>query len=129
MKLIHYELVSARTVDMEGARGITVRLPISAADGAPNFTMRIFTFEPGGNTPYHRHGYEQETFVLKGGGKLLFEGGSRPLEAGVVIYAEANEWHGFVADEVEGLEILCTVPNSAYQPGPAPENKDWGDTT
>lgn len=125
MKLIHYDKVTSKVVNMEGASGISVRLPISAADGAPNFTMRVFSFQPGGNTPYHRHGYEQQTFVTKGKGTLLFEGGNRPLEVGSVIYAEPMEWHGFVADDVEGLEILCTVPNVAYQPGPEPENKDW----
>lgn len=124
MKLIHYDKVVATEAEMEGAKGIKVRLPISAGDGAPNFTMRIFNFVPSGVTPYHRHDYEQETFILSGRGKLLFEGGSRALEPGSVIFAEAGEWHGFVADE-EGMEMLCVVPNRAYEPGPEPELKEW----
>ena len=124
MKLIHYEKVLAADADMEGAKGIKVRVPISAGDGAPNFTMRVFTFLPSGNTPYHRHDYEQETFILAGSGKLLFEGGSRPVEEGSVVFAQAGEWHGYVADS-GGMEMICVVPNKAYHPGPEPERKEW----
>ncbi len=124
MKLIHYDKVSSVEAELEGAKGIKVRVPISAGDGAPNFTMRVFNFLPEGHTPYHRHNYEQETFILAGSGRLLFEGGSRSLETGSVVFAEEGEWHGYVADE-GGMEMLCVVPNKAYEPGPEPELKEW----
>ena len=102
---------------MAGASGVVARVPISAGDGAPGFTMRVFSIDPEGNTPYHRHDYEHEVFVLKGRGFLRFPGGQRAVSPGDAILIEPDEWHGFVADAATGMEMLCMVPNRAYVPG------------
>jgi len=102
---------------MAGANGVTARVPISAADGAPGFTMRFYTIDPGGNTPYHKHDYEHEVFVLNGRGYLLFRGGRKPIMPSDAILIDPDEWHGFVGDESIGMEMLCMVPNRAYLPG------------
>lgn len=38
---------------------ITGKIAIGKADGATNFTMRVFTLAPGGFTPKHIHTWEQ----------------------------------------------------------------------
>ena len=60
MKVIRYQEIVAEKVTSPGAKGASVRVPIGVGDGAPTFTMRVFTMEPGGNTPYHRHDYEHD---------------------------------------------------------------------
>ena len=47
------------------------------------------------------------------------------MEKGSVVFAQAGEWHGYVAD-TGGMEMICVVPNKAYEPGADPENKEWG---
>jgi len=42
---------------MEGAAGAWKQLPLGSKDGAPVYSYRVFTLEPGGNTPYHTHPY------------------------------------------------------------------------
>ena len=66
MKIFRYEDVKALEVD--GAPGVTIRWVINEKTGAPNFAMRVFEVRPGAATPYHRHWYEQEMFILEGTG-------------------------------------------------------------
>lgn len=114
MKVIHYESIEAKAVDLPGASGVSVRIPISAGDGAPGFTMRVFTIEPGGNTPFHRHDYEHEIVILKGGGELRLPEESVSVNVGCVVFVPPGEWHGFKADATTGMEMVCLVPNRAY---------------
>jgi len=39
-------------------------------DDAPVYSYRVFTLEPGGNTPYHSHPYEHMNFVIERSGGL-----------------------------------------------------------
>lgn len=117
MKIRHFRDVEAEHMDHGGARGVKGRVPIGSADGAPNFTMRVFTIAPGGNTPYHRHDYEHEIFILNGRGFLLFPEGRSAVRPGDTVLVESDDWHGFVADEEMGMEMICLVPNRAYSPG------------
>ena len=58
MKTVSLSDVEKIKVNMEGAEGAWRQLPIGSADGAPNFSLRVFTVDPGGHTPYHQHPYE-----------------------------------------------------------------------
>ena len=58
MKIIGLEEVEKNEVHMEGAVGAWKQMPISSQDGAPVYSYRVFTVEPGGYTPYHQHPYE-----------------------------------------------------------------------
>jgi quercetin dioxygenase-like cupin family protein len=69
-----------------GAQGVQVQWLLASAEGAPNFALRRFTLEPGGQTPTHSHPWEHEVYVLRG-----------------------DELHCFRAGE-EGLQMLCLVP-------------------
>ena len=66
MKVSHYEVVTQKPVEMEGAKGCSVRWLVGPEQDAPNFAMRQFEVAAGGHTPRHRHPYEHEVFVLEG---------------------------------------------------------------
>ncbi|RMG89422.1 MAG: cupin domain-containing protein [Candidatus Dadabacteria bacterium] len=110
MRIGNVETIEAKPVEMEGAAGVTIRVVIGEAQGAPHFVMRVFDVEPGGHTPYHTHGFEHEVFVLSGHGSLVEEGRSEPLGPGDVVYVAPGVLHQFRAAEDEGLRFICVVP-------------------
>ena len=95
---------------MEGAEGVTMRLMVGRADGAPNFSMRHFTVEPGGQTPRHSHDYEHEVFVVGGAGRVEQDGEVQDLSAGDVVFVRPNTTHQFTNPGPEPLKFLCLVP-------------------
>ena len=95
------------------AEGVTVRWLIGAAEGAPNFHMRLFELQPGATTPWHQHPWEHEVFVLEGEGVVRTEQGEQPLTANTVVFVPPNEWHQFRNTHPERpLKFLCLIPAS-----------------
>jgi quercetin dioxygenase-like cupin family protein len=97
-------------MQMEGVKGVQMRLMVGRADGAPNFAMRHFTVEPGGHTPHHRHNYEHEVFILEGQGRAEHDGEFRDIRAGDVLMIEPNKLHQFVNTGSAPMKFLCLVP-------------------
>ncbi|MCK5787209.1 MAG: cupin domain-containing protein [Candidatus Sabulitectum sp.] len=102
--------VENQRIDAEGAVGVSKRVLISEADGAPNFIMRQFVIEPGGNTPYHTHDWEHVIYVLSGQGHVRHSHGKYGIEAGSVALVLPDEEHGFVNTGDEPLIFLCSIP-------------------
>ena len=102
--------IQGKTVEMDGAAGVTMRLMVGRADGAPNFAMRHFTVEPGGQTPRHSHDYEHEIYVVEGAGRIEQDGEFSELKAGDVIYVKPNALHQFVNTGRAPFKFLCLVP-------------------
>ncbi len=92
--------------------GVELRPLITETDGAEHFAMRIFRLQPGGYTPFHRHGWEHEVFVIEGAGQVVGEEEARPLEPGNAVYVPAGEKHRFQAGE-KGLVFLCCIPHGS----------------
>ncbi len=92
-----------------GARGVAVQWLLASAEGAPNFALRRFTLEPGGQTPSHSHSWEHEVYVLRGGGAVVTEVGETPLRPDCAVLVLPEETHCFRAG-AEGLQMLCLVP-------------------
>src|SRR5690606_28769183 len=113
MKVQRAEAVPAQPVEMEGAKGCTVRQLLSQADGTPTFAMRQFEVAPGGHTPRHSHDYEHEVFVLEGAGTVLEGNQQYPLTAGDVVFVRPNEIHQFRNTGDRPMKFLCLIPNSA----------------
>jgi quercetin dioxygenase-like cupin family protein len=95
---------------MDGVKGVTMRLMVGRADGAPNFSMRHFTVEPGGHTPHHSHNYEHEIFVVEGSGRIEQDGEFREIRAGDVVFVEPNSVHQFTNPSDSPMKFLCFVP-------------------
>lgn len=106
------DAISAVPVEVEGAVGVRMRIAIGEPQGAPNFIMRVFDVEPGGNTPHHEHDFEHAVFVLAGRGTLVEEASASPLTPGVVAFVPAGTLHQFRADPSEGLRFICVVPRT-----------------
>ena len=113
MRVTHVRNMRGNEIELAGTKGVVGRIPISEEDGAPAFTMRIFTISPGGNTAYHSHDYEHEIFILNGRGSLLSPEGREAVAPGDAVLILPGEIHGFEADKSLGMEMLCMVPNRA----------------
>jgi len=111
MKMAHYKEIPPDPVGEEGASGITVRWVISEKDEAPNFSMRVFEVESGGYSPYHKHPWEHEVFILEGRGSLVQGGEEFPFSKGDVIFIPSGEEHQLKNTSEEKLEFICLIPN------------------
>jgi len=103
--------VPAAVVQMEGAKGVKVRVIFGPADDAPTFAMRAFDFEPGGNTPYHSHPFEHEVIVLQGRVAVVTEDGDSPVAAGDTVLMPSDQTHQFKnLSDTEPARLICLVP-------------------
>jgi len=110
MKIGNVEQISEQIVEMEGARGVRMRIVIGPEQSAPNFVMRVFDVAPGGHSPYHTHDFEHEVFVVAGRGTHVEEGREEALAPGDVVYVAPGVIHQFRAAGSEGLRFICVVP-------------------
>ena len=99
-----------KPMEMDGVKGVTMRLMVGRADGAPTFALRHFTVEPGGNTPHHSHNYEHEVYIVEGQGRIEHNGQFREIRAGDVIFVEPNAVHQFTNPGASPMKFLCLVP-------------------
>ncbi len=97
-------------LEMEGAEGVFKQIPISASDGTPEYSCRVFTVKPGGNTPFHQHPYEHLNFIIKGEGVLVSEAGEHPIAKGDFALVLPNEMHSYKnTSSTEDLVLICAV--------------------
>jgi quercetin dioxygenase-like cupin family protein len=78
--------------------------------GAPNFIMRLFTLGEGGFSPYHKHDWEHEVFILSGEGIVRGDGFEKKVEAGDFVYVPPNEEHQFRSVGKGEFAFLCVIP-------------------
>lgn len=113
MKIIPLNKVPKNKVEMKGAIGASKQIPLSKNDGAPVYSYRVFTLEPGGNTPYHEHNYEHMNYVIEGEGYLVNEDGQKlPVNKGDFALVLPNERHQYLNKSKENqFVMICGVPN------------------
>lgn len=110
MKITRLEDCKASTVDMEGAAGATRQVPVGKADGAPNFSARVFTLGPGGHTPHHSHESEHLNYVISGTGIAMEGEAARTIREGDFILVKPGELHQYRNTGDEPLVFMCVVP-------------------
>jgi quercetin dioxygenase-like cupin family protein len=111
MKITRLEDCTKTSVSMTGAAGASRQVPIGKADGAPNFSIRVFTLEPGGHTPHHRHESEHLNYVLEGEGIALEGENPRAIKAGDFVLVKPQELHQYRNTGAEPLVFMCMVPS------------------
>jgi quercetin dioxygenase-like cupin family protein len=113
MKIRQLSDVPKQKVDMEGAEGAWKQLVISNSDGAPNFSFRVFTVEPGGCTPFHDHESEHLNYVISGQGALVDEkGNEHSIGEGTFAMVEPYEKHRYRnTSGGQNLVLICAVPS------------------
>lgn len=112
MKTISLQEVKKNKVDMEGAHKAWKQVPLSREDGAPMYSYRVFTVDPGGYTPYHQHNYEHMNYIIEGEGALVNEQGEEnPLKAGDFALVMPNEKHQYRnKSDKDPMVMICGVP-------------------
>jgi quercetin dioxygenase-like cupin family protein len=112
MKIIAIDQVEKKKVQMEGADGAWKQLPLGSRDGAPVYSFRVFTVEPGGHTPFHSHPYEHMNFVIEGQGVLKNEAGEeQSLKEGDFALVYPNEKHQYSNKSSDRVfRMICGVP-------------------
>jgi quercetin dioxygenase-like cupin family protein len=111
VKIVNLQDVDAEAVETEGASRVTIREAITDKDGAPNYSMRYFVVEAGGQTPFHTHPWEHEVFIAEGSGTLELDSGERDLAQGDFVFVEPNRRHAFRASRGQPLEFICVIPH------------------
>jgi len=97
-------------------KGVMKQLPISSADGTPLMSMRVFTLEPGGHTPYHVHSQEHINYVIEGSGALIDEDGNEhPLTKGDFALVFPNEKHQYKNTGPDGDFVMICAVKKEYE--------------
>ena len=113
MKVTDLANTPASPVAMAGVAGVSKQVPLGVADGAPTFSFRVFTIEPGGHTPLHTHdGVEHLNYVISGSGEVQSKEGPRPITQGSFVLVEPGELHQYCNTGSEPLVVICAVPKS-----------------
>jgi quercetin dioxygenase-like cupin family protein len=104
--------VAKKVVEMDGVEGAFKQVPLSREDGAPNFSFRVFTLEPGGHTPYHEHPFEHLNYVIRGKGAVVRETGEeKPVDPGDFVMVLPGERHQYKnLSSSEQFQFICAVP-------------------
>lgn len=112
MKITGLDETKREIPKMEGASGIYKQVPISKQDGSPSFSFRVFTFEPGGHTPFHAHPFEHINYVIEGSGAVVTGSGEElEVKKGDFILILPNEKHQYRNRSTGNpLVIICAVP-------------------
>jgi len=112
MKCLDYGKIEGKVLDDSTLKGVTMRVAAGPDDGATNFTMRVFTVQPGGYTPKHSHGFEHEIFFHAGSGEVYFEGDVYPVRSGSVAFIDPDREHQIRNTGNGELVFVCVVPNN-----------------
>lgn len=112
MKIISIDKVEKKKVEMEGASRAWKQLPLGSSDGAPVYSFRVFTVEPGGNTPYHSHPYEHMNYIIEGEGEIIDEAGNaKTVKAGDFALVKPDEKHQYRNSSPDKVfRMICGVP-------------------
>lgn len=110
MKITRLETCAVTPVNMEGVKDAIKQVPIGQADGAPNFSIRVFTVGPGGHTPHHSHASEHLNYILEGSGEVMEGDTARPIKSGDYILVKPHEKHQYRNTGETPLKFMCMVP-------------------
>jgi quercetin dioxygenase-like cupin family protein len=112
MKITSLDKLEKMKMTMEGAKDTWKQVPLSKADGSPNFSFRVFTIMPGGHTPYHTHISEHMNYFIEGEGVLVTESGDeRPVKKGDFVLVLPGEKHQYKNRSVQNpMIMICAVP-------------------
>jgi len=101
------------SVEMKGNNvvGVTKQILIGPKDGYDGY-LRVFTVQPGGNSPHHSHPWFHANYILEGEGKVTIDGVDHPIKAGSVAYIDGGKQHQFINTGTTPLKFICLVPQA-----------------
>ena len=107
---LDWEGVVVQRYDADDVVGVSAKVLVGPAEGAPNFRIRYFRVEPGGNTSLDQHPHDHGVLILHGRASVRL--GDQQVTAGPrdVVYVPGDEVHQFRALGDEPLGFLCVIP-------------------
>jgi quercetin dioxygenase-like cupin family protein len=111
MKITRLSECETTPVNMDGIQGVIKQVPVGKADGAPNFSVRVFTVEPGGHTPHHSHESEHLNYILEGRGVAMEGDTPREIQQGDYLLVKPHEVHQYRNTGDQPLVFMCMVPS------------------
>ncbi|MBN2156829.1 MAG: cupin domain-containing protein [Candidatus Lokiarchaeota archaeon] len=108
----NFSAVKEEAVTDFGSTKTTIRILIEP-NHAPNFIMRRFEIQPGGNIGIHNHWNEHEIYILAGEMDLLDKDGNKThVVENDFVFMPPNELHGYLNESDKPVIFLCVVPKS-----------------
>ncbi|MDY7082296.1 MAG: cupin domain-containing protein [Halobacteria archaeon] len=101
---IEYETVDA-------ADGLEKGVLINDEDGAPNFAIRRFVLDAGGEVPKHTNEVEHEQYVIEGEYVVGIDDEEYVVSAGDSLLIPAGVVHWYRNENDEAGSFICAVPN------------------
>ena len=106
MKIVSYKEIESKEV--KGSSKLKIKW--LNTDGSKNFAVRHCEIGSGGFSPYHKHSWEHEIFVLEGNGVVVGDKESKSISVGDSISIPADEIHQIKNPNNKPLRILCIIP-------------------
>ncbi len=111
MKRLHYTDVEEIDLKDYDSTGTTIRwLVTKEKDGAPNFALRRFEVQLGGQIGMHNHKQEHEIYILSGEIEVITENETYLVKANDVLYVPPDEVHGYKNNGDTTVSFLCIIP-------------------
>ena len=111
MYTTNLDKVEKTAMKMEGALKVIKQIPLSKSIGAPNFSFRVFTIEPGGHTPFHQHPAEHMNYIIEGQGALVTVDREISIKKGDFALVLPGELHQYKnTSKTRNLRLICAVP-------------------
>ncbi len=112
MKITSLDRVEKIPMPMEGAKDVWKQIPLAKADGVPAYSMRVFTIEADGHTPYHAHPFEHLNYIVDGEGAVVTSTGEeRPVKKGDYVLVMPDEVHQYKnTSSDKPFVLICVVP-------------------
>jgi len=111
MPIRKYADIKEVPLAMDGAVGVSKKVPIGKPEGWADYTLRVFTIAPGGHTPKHQHGWEHVNYVISGKGRLMMAGTEHEVVEKDFAFVPPNTVHQFRNPYDQDFEFICIVPD------------------
>ena len=111
MYIVSLKKLEKTVPQMDGVKGVYKQTPLSKNNGAPNFSFRVFTIEPGGHTPFHKHPFEHMNYIMEGQGIMVSDTQETLIKRDDFAYVEPNVMHQFKNPSKDtDFVFICAVP-------------------
>lgn len=110
MPVIKNDSIEMAPIAMDGVRDVAKANVIGPKQGWKDHTLRVFTIEPRGFTPHHRHDWEHINYIIAGQGRLTIGDQTHEVKAGDYALIPPNTEHQFQNPYDSQLEFICIVP-------------------
>jgi len=115
MIIKHVNDIPAPPITSEGASKASIRVIFGPKDGAPNFAMRQIDLAAAGHTPFHKHPFEHQAFILHGAVALVTDDGELHLTPGDAVMIMPGKIHQFRnLSNTDTAKFICMIPGE-YQ--------------